>query len=96
MRMGCSPLRSHLCFLMHVIPDPSCECGALIESPKHYFMKCPLYTGSRDKMMRKIEQVTDYNINIILFGNKELSYEENKLIFKSVHEYIKESGRFKL
>ena len=70
LRMRCSPLKSHLCLLMHVIPEANCECGALIESPRHFFLECPFYTGSRNKMIRKIENVTDCDINIILFGIK--------------------------
>ena len=77
LRMGCSPLKSHLCLIMHVIDDSTCECGALIESPRHYFLECPLYTGPRNLMIRSIEAVTDCNINTILFGKRELNYSEN-------------------
>ena len=96
MRMGCSPLRSHLCLLLHVIPNSNCDCGFLIESPKHFFLEYPLYAGERDLMKRKIELITDcvININIILFGCKDLSYKKNKKIFRSVQKFIKDTGRF--
>ena len=94
MRMGCSPLRSHLCLLMHVIDNSNCDCGCEIESPRHYFLECPIHNGPRNFMIRSIENVTDCNINTILFGNKKLSYLENKTIFKSVHKFIKDSRRF--
>ena len=52
----------------------SCECGALIESPRHFFIECTIYAGSKNKMIKNKEKVTNYNINCISFGNKELSY----------------------
>ena len=45
-RMGCSLLNSHLSKILHVIEDPSCKCGFNIESPRHYFLECPIYAGT--------------------------------------------------
>ena len=93
-RMGCSGLNSHLCLMLHVINDPSCDCGAEVESPKHYFLHCPRYIGPRIKLLNSLGRYTAVNINILLFGNDELDLRTNKLIFKAVHLYIKESHRF--
>ena len=92
--MGCSNLNSHLTLMLHVKNDSSCRCGFNIESPKHYFLNCPLYAGPRQKLVNKISRLTDCNINVILFGDKNLSLNENKAIFRSVHKFIKDSKRF--
>ena len=89
--MGCSLLNGHLSKMLHVIEDPKCECGFPIESLRHYFLECPRYTGPKTKLLDAINLVSDCNINIILFGNKNLKYAENIIIFQSVHEYLRET-----
>ena len=95
-RMGCSGLNSHLhvCLMLHVTDDPSCVCGAEIESPKHYFLYCPRYIGQRNKLINSLMRCTPVNINIILFGNNDVDFDTNKEIFRAVHQYIKDSNRF--
>ena len=93
-RMGCSPLNSHMSIIMHIKDNPSCICGANIESPAHYFLQCPLYAGPRISLLENINRLTNCNINIILFGDKNLTFKENKTIFKSVHNFIRDSRRF--
>ena len=51
-RMGCSGLNSHLTLMLHVKNNSSCLCGFNIETPKHYFLNCPLYAGPRQKLLR--------------------------------------------
>ena len=46
-RMGCSALNGHLSMLLHVKDNPKCECGFAVETPRHYFIDCPLYAGPR-------------------------------------------------
>ena len=36
-RIGCSNLKNDLCFNLHVINDPTCECGAEAEDAQHFF-----------------------------------------------------------
>ena len=43
-KIGCSNLKHDLCFNLHVINDPICECGADIEVAQHFFLNCPSYT----------------------------------------------------
>ena len=93
-RMGCSLLNSHISILMHLTDNPSCSCGLVVESPKHFFIDCPLYAGPRLELSEKINELTDFNINIILFGDKNLTLEQNKSIFKSVHRYMNATRRF--
>ena len=92
--MGCSALNSHLSLILHVQDNPGCASGKKIESPSHFFLHCPFYHGQRKKLVNNIRKYTDCNINVILFGDKNLTFEENKAIFKFVHIYIKNSNRF--
>ena len=93
--MGYSGLNGHLA-LINVKENSYCTCNNVIESPRHYFLECPLYAGSRAKLIRSLHWITNCNINInvFLFGDKKLSYNDNIKIFHSVHEYINETKRF--
>ena len=74
--------------------SPACNCGFPVESPKHYFLNCPLFARPRAELIRSVNEITDCNVNILLFGNKELNMEDNIKILKSVHNYMKETKRF--
>ena len=93
-RMGCSGINSHLCHFLHVIDSPECPCGFACESPAHFFLNCPLYAAHRINMINVITAITDCNINIILFGDKNLDLLDNWIIFEAVHNFMEESNRF--
>jgi len=95
MRVGCSKLNYDLFFNLH-IPDinPSCQCGFYIEDVKHFFLDCPLYRNIRENLKIKVELLTNFNIDSLLYGSPRLTLDQNKLVFDAVHEYIVESGRF--
>ena len=94
LRMGCSLLNGHLSLILHVKDDPNCVCGLVVEKPKHYFLECPLYAGPRVDLITEIARITDCNVNILLFGDNTLSFDDNKTIFQSVHKYIHATKRF--
>ena len=89
--MGCSSLNSHLTIFLHVLNDPSGACGFNMETPKHYFLHCPIHVGPRQQMITNILRYTDCNINTTLFGDRNLTLEQNRIIFQSVHNFIKDS-----
>ena len=96
LRMKCSNLKAHL-HLLHVVDSPSCQCGHNMEDNNHYLLKCPLYNTMRNKMFNIVSQYVPYaNIDeyILLFGDNEISTENNLEIFKAVHSYIKGTARF--
>ena len=95
-RMGCSALNGHLHHFLKVIEKPDCACGYFCETPKHYFLSCPLYAALRIKLLQEISNITVVNINIILFGDNHCSTMENKLIFDAVFEYLEKSKRFSI
>ena len=92
--MGCSGLNAPLCLLLHVIDDPSCACGNPVESPRHYFLECPLYSRPRAELIQTVSDITDCNINVLLFGDGNLNYDQNAIIFQSVQKFIKCTNRF--
>ena len=96
MRMGCSALNSHLFYFLRVIDSPQCRCGFHLESPSHFFLHCPNYAVQRVELLNVITNITDCNINTILFGDKDCSYDQNIIIFSAVHKFIENSNRFKL
>ena len=65
------------------------ECGQLIESPRHFFLECPRYAGIRNNMITSISEITDCNINSILFGNINLDYSDNKIFFNLCTSILK-------
>ena len=51
--------------------------------------------ANRAKLMYTVNQLTVFDLNILLYGNDNLKFEENCIIFKAVHDYIIGSERFK-
>ena len=94
MRIGCSKLNAHLCFNLHVIPSPMCQCGYENEDPMHFYLQCPMYTAQRNKMFRNILPLTPPTLDTLLYGNPNISIEDNKKVFSAIHEFIIETNRF--
>ena len=94
LRIGCSKLNSHLCSNLRVIDSESCECSALKEDPFHFLFLCPLYDEMRITMFNKVSPLSIITVEVLLYGNNDLSMNKNCLIFDSVHEFIKNTKRF--
>ena len=66
-----------------------------IEDANHFFLSCPMYTVEREQMIDTIhQQINNIDIKTILYGNESINIEQNQIIFQTVHEYSKNSGRF--
>ena len=91
--MNCSDLKAHL-KLLHVIEDPTCSCQTGIEDTYHYFFMCPLYHACRQTLINVINSVSDFSLTNVLYGDDSLDTNRNQRIFKAVHEFIENSGRF--
>ena len=48
----------------------------------------------REIFLENYIALTDVNINKILFGDKDLSYEINCLLFSYVHSYMRNTNLF--
>ena len=94
MRIGCSLLRKDLYYNLHVVDDPYCTCGALLEDAKHFFLHCPRYNDLRVSLRDEIQRYMPITVKNLLFGNKVYSLEVNKKVFSAVHSYIMASKRF--
>ena len=94
LRMGCSLLSYDLCLNLHVVNDPSCRCGA-VETPYHFFFNCTNYSLQRERMLTQINHLSECTLNLLFYGDAELTLDLNRKIFEAVHTFIRESNRFK-
>ena len=93
--MGCSKLNSDLCNNLRVIPSDLCLCGLGTEDALHFFLTCPRYAYQRIHLFNAVSQITDVTLSNLLFGNPESnSFEQNKVIFDAVHDFMKSTSRF--
>ena len=83
LRNRCSFLKQHL-HLKNMVDSPLCRCCA-VESTKHFFLECPFYNNQRDDMRQSINEITRLTLQIILFGDDNLSLFDNQRIFAAVH-----------
>jgi hypothetical protein len=77
---------------INITNDPKCQCGAPYEDSIHYLMECPLYQNERYCLFRNLRE-TSKNIETLLFGNDEISINENSNIFNKVRAYIRQTKR---
>ena len=91
-----SLLNQHL-FKRNLVESPNCV-FCEIESNEHFLLECPRYNLIRKNLLNTIRNCTTLLANVstdlLLFGDRELSVQNNTTIFKAVHEYIKKSKRF--
>ena len=93
-RMGCSKLNYDLTFNLKVIQNPSCICGCRTEDADHFFLTCQQYSESRRKLQSLLPQRAKFDSKTLLYGDANLSHDENLVIFSAVHEFILETRRF--
>lgn len=93
LRTGCSALNQHL-FSKNIVPSPLCVCG-VVENTHHFFFDCTLYQNIRHEMLASISNIATPTLQTLLYGNPELSDENNRNIFLTVQSYIRKSKRFK-
>ena len=89
----CSDLNYDL-FFNHLRPDCACSCGYPIEDAEHYLFQCTQYTVSRRQLFKELRRFLPLNVNTLLFGSENLTFEDNFTIFLAVQSYIKATVRF--
>ena len=93
-RNNCSDLNEDL-FNNHIRLDTTCTCQAISESASHYFFECRLYNAARIQLFHETRAFHPLNIELLLFGDSALSYEQNCILFEAVQFYILRTKRFK-
>ena len=94
LRQKCSSLKHDL-FRAKLIENSICSCGTASETVEHYFMSCKNYHIPRLKLQTNLLWFNfRFDLNTLLYGVVNDSYENNCLLFQHVQLYIKETGRF--
>ena len=100
LRMQCSNLNYHL-FNLNAVDSPSSSCSYKCEDANHYLLPTTYYlppttylsnASEMQKLMSVLEQLCMVNVQVLLFGSNKHSYAENRVIFKSVDNFILESN----
>ena len=92
LRLRCSDLNSHK-FKRFVSEFSNCECGHGYEDNAHYLLYCPRFITYRNENYRLISHL-NINEKLLLFGNPQLSFLTNCLIFDCVQKFIESTKRF--
>ncbi|MCG8048002.1 MAG: endonuclease/exonuclease/phosphatase family protein [Candidatus Thiodiazotropha taylori] len=92
-RNTCSNLNNDL-YLNHLSPNPSCSCGENFEDAEHFFFRCSNFNQDRIILFQSTRNFHPLNLNKLLFGDENLSEDENISLFGAVQRYIKNTGRF--
>ncbi len=102
LRLGCSDLNADK-FLIGISDTDLCEhCGGgEVEDANHFLLECGSNLVAKVEMLDNITHLLEaknlvhlLDIDLLLFGSDQLSYEENNQVFGFVHHFIKISKRF--
>ena len=98
-RVKFSNLNFHV-FNYNLVASPNCHHCNLPETPNHYFFICAQYVLERTDLLDKIQNILQSNnlnikitLELLVYGNKKLSYNSNTKIFNAVHAFIRKSCR---
>ena len=94
LRVGCSSLNYDLCINLRVKDSPLCSCGAPQETAKHFFMECPNFVGHRTELFNTVSNLTKNDVDVFLYGNQNISLEDNLAILECVQKFILDKKRF--
>ena len=53
-----------------------------------------IYTQRKQSMLSKLHDLPTITNDLLLYGNYNWKFEQNKVDFEAVQEYLKESGQF--
>ena len=77
----------------NIVDNPYYTCGD-IEDTHHFLFVCHQYTDLRRDLLNSVSDICQPNLNVLLCGDKTLTFVQNKQIFKAVQEFIIKSKRF--
>ena len=64
------------------------------EDTAHYFLDCPLYYAQRMTLRNVVTRYTQFDLNVLLYGDSGIDHDRNVVIIQAVHDYIRDSERF--
>ena len=78
-----------------------CSCNSEEETVSHYLLRCPNFAHQRNSLMNEINNINlslhlsndEYLTNVLLYGNKQFSYEDNSKILNFTVGFINSSER---
>ena len=94
LRPNCSSLNQHL-FSKNIIDSPTCACGA-VEDTYHYLFVCNHLSNLRQELLNTVSMICQRTLNVLLFGNDELSMQQNSNIFLAVQNFVLKTKRFQI
>ena len=75
-------------FLSHLSDGSGCPYGDDVEDNFHYFYVCPLFICQRMLLFTQLRDLADFlNIDVLLKGSPDLSFDDNVLIEPCPHLY---------
>ena len=60
----------------------------------HFFLACPLFAAQRLELINTVEIYSRCTVFNLLYGDPNISYNDNIRVFAAVHKYIVDSKRF--
>ena len=75
--------------------NPGCACGFECENVFHFFLECPINEHIRNIIFVMLQIYGAIDIDIILYGNENLTEAQNVDILTAVQTFIHNSHRFK-
>ena len=103
LRLGLSHLNDHK--FRHNFHDclyPLCSCSLDVEDNEHFFLRCHHYLANREILFSKVRKIctnfdkmsANFKIEVLLYGDSKLQYNENQSILRATIDYIVTSSRF--
>ena len=76
-------------FLSHLSDGSGCPCGDDVDDNFHYFYVCPLFICQRILLFTQLRDLAYFlNIDVLLKGSPDLSFDDNVLIELCPHLYL--------
>ena len=103
LRVGLSPLNHHK-HSHNFLDTPSNKCTVCntIENIEHFMLNCSIYNEARNDLFRSLHILfpkffylnNTNKINLLLYGDKCLTYDVNKQILFKTLQYFNDTERF--
>ena len=87
LRNRCNDLHAVL-FYNHLSDNALCDCQQEIEDAEHFIFRCNRCQDERVNMFHKMRHFLPLSVSDALNGNRNLSVEDNSVLFETIQTYI--------